>query len=135
MDGSAVNFVETDIWIPAARPDVLSQDRTGDFKAKLILQGANIPMTHDTEKDLESRGVINVPDFIANAGGVICAAMEYQGQTAQGAFKAIEEKIRENTKEVLERSKRNSISAREAAENLAVDRVKAAMQTRRFGIF
>jgi len=42
-----------------------------------------------------------VPDFIANAGGVICAAMEYAGATRAAAFQAIEEKIRANTEAVL----------------------------------
>ena len=42
-------------------------------------------------------GVLVVPDFIANAGGVICAAMEYAGATQRAAFDAIGEKIRANT--------------------------------------
>lgn len=134
LDVDAVNFLDTDIWIPAARPDVINMNNVDDFKAKLILQGANIPITVEAERKLEERGVVNVPDFIANAGGVICAAMEYHGQTQTGAFHAIEEKIRHNTREVLERAKREHGTTREAAVRMATERVHAAMDTRRFGI-
>ncbi len=135
LDRDAVNFLACDIWIPAARPDIINMKNADRFQAKLILQGANIPITKEAERKLEERGVVNVPDFIANAGGVICAAMEYAGSTQTGAFHAIEEKITHNTREVLERAKREKGTAREAAEGLATERVLAAMDTRRFGIF
>ena len=57
--------------------------------------------THDftagAEQALHDRGVLVIPDFIANAGGVICAAMEYRGATRAAAFAAIEEQILANT--------------------------------------
>jgi len=136
LDVDAVNFIEgTDIWIPAARPDVINVANCEEFQAKLILQGANIPITVEAERRLEERGVVNVPDFIANAGGVICAAMEYHGQTQTGAFQAITEKISHNTREVLERAKHEHGTTRDIAVRLASERVQAAMETRRFGIF
>ena len=67
-----------------------------------MVQGANIPVTADAERQLHEKGVLIVPDFIANAGGVICAAMEYQGASESAVFAAIEEKIRRNTEQVLE---------------------------------
>jgi glutamate dehydrogenase (NAD(P)+) len=76
-----------------------------------------------------------VPDFIANCGGVICAAMEYQGSTQAAVFQAIEEKVRENTRLVLEESRIKKITPREAANNLAVRRVQKAMSMRRWNIF
>jgi len=135
LDRDAVSFLESDIWIPAARPDVITMENVDRFKAKLILQGANIPITEDAERLLEERGVINVPDFIANAGGVICAAMEFAGKTQSGAFKAIDEKVSNNTREVLERVKRDGGTSREAGKKLAAERLNTAMDTRRFGIF
>ena len=131
----AVIGVACDIWLPAARPDVINMNNWESFKGKLILQGANIPITVEAERKLEENGVTIVPDFIANAGGVICAAMEYHGQTQTGAFNAIAEKISHNTREALERAGREGCSTREAAERLALERVHAAMDTRRFGVF
>lgn len=126
---------DCDIWIPAARPDVLTDDNVHRLKAKLVVQGANIPLTYGAEKYLHEQGVVCVPDFIANAGGVICAAMEYQGETQAAVFETIKEKVRHNTRLVLEESKTKKILPRDAALNLAVQRVKKAMTTRRWGIF
>jgi len=75
-----------------------------------------------------------IPDFIANAGGVICAAMEYLGSTQSAAFDAIAEKIRANVAAVLAEVKANQTLPRQAAVSFAIQRVKQAMHSRRFGI-
>ncbi len=122
--------VPCDILIPAARPDCIHGGNAASIKARLILQGANIPATAEAEKTLHERGVINVPDFIANAGGVICASVEYHGGNESDAFAQIADKIRRNSSEVLERSTRTGVLPREAAIHLARERVKAAMAYR-----
>ena len=126
--------VECDIWIPAARPDVVREDNVERLKTRLVLEGANIPITVAAEEALHGRGVLVIPDFIANAGGVICAAMEYQGATRTAAFAAIEEKIRANTNAVLEAVRAQHISPRRAALDVATAEVKRAMSYRRFSI-
>ncbi|WP_425442920.1 hypothetical protein [Solemya velesiana gill symbiont] len=131
----AVVGVECDIWIPAARPDVVHGDNVGQMKTKLVVEGANIPFTYDAEKYLYERGVIVVPDFIANTGGVICGAMEYQSMSQGAAMDVIAEKVHENTAQVLERAWREKITPRDAAVELATERVKRAMTTRRWSIF
>ena len=135
LDREAVVDVECDIWIPAARPDVVREDNVHRLKTRLVLQGANIPFTPAAERALHDRGVLVVPDFIANAGGVICAAMEYQGATEAAALAAIEEKIRANTKTVLDTARARRIPPRQAAVELATARVREAMSYRRFSIF
>ena len=77
------------------------------LKTRLMPQGANIPCTPEAEKALHERGVLVVPDFIANAGGVICASIEYRGGTQRAAFDYIDERIRTNTRLVLEDSRRS----------------------------
>ena len=79
-------------------------------------QGANIPCTPEAEEALHRRGVLVVPDFIANAGGVICASVEYHGGVRSQAFAVIEEKIRTNTRTVLERAAQTGTLPRAAAE-------------------
>lgn len=130
-DQAAIVAVECDIWIPAARPDVISSANVANLKTRLILQGANIPITREAEEALHKRGVLCVPDFIANAGGVICAAVEFQGGTEAAAFTTIREKIAANTQEVLARAAREQITPRAAAESLALERVNRAMGFRR----
>jgi glutamate dehydrogenase/leucine dehydrogenase len=126
----AVIDIECEIWVPAARPDVIRKDNVARLKTKLIPQGANIPFTPEAERILHEKGTLVVPDFIANAGGVICASVEYHGGTQTQAFETIEEKIRLNTEEVLANAKKTGSLPRQAAVSLATERVKRAMQYR-----
>jgi len=119
--------VACDILIPAATPDVIHRGNAGSVTAPLILQGANIPVTAEAEEALHRRGVLIVPDFIANAGGVIMAAMEYAGRSEQEAFTAIGERIRKNTRLILEKAAADKSLPRTAAVNLALERVRRAM--------
>jgi glutamate dehydrogenase (NAD(P)+) len=130
-DREAIIEVACDIWIPAARPDVIRADNVARLDAKLVLQGANIPATAEAEQTLHARGVVSLPDFIANAGGVICAAVEYAGGTETAALQTIAEKLRHNTREVLEAARDRAISPRAAAVAMAERRVRAAMAYRR----
>jgi glutamate dehydrogenase/leucine dehydrogenase len=123
--------LECDILVPAARPDVIDETNASRVRAKMILQGANIPVTPMAERILHGRGILSVPDFVANAGGVICASVEYQGGTQKQAFETIEEKVRENTREILELAKAHSQMPTEAALTLAKRRVSEAMAYRR----
>jgi glutamate dehydrogenase/leucine dehydrogenase len=128
----AIIDVPCDIWIPAARPDVLNKTNVGRLKARIVAQGANIPCTLEAEANLESRGIMVLPDFVVNAGGVICAAAEYHGGSESAAFEAIDEKIRKNTSMVIEESRRAGISARAAAIVLATGRIRSAERSRRW---
>jgi glutamate dehydrogenase (NAD(P)+) len=76
--------------------------------------------------------VLCIPDFIANAGGVICGAVELAGGSEAQVFPIIEDKIRGNTVEVLERMKHDRILPREAAVAMARERLDEAMRYRRF---
>jgi len=134
LDRDAVIDIACDVWIPAARPDVIREDNVGRLRTRLVLQGANIPFTPGAEQALHDRGVLVVPDFIANAGGVICAAMEYRGATESQAFQAIEEKIRANVEAVLTEAAARQALPRQAAVQLAGTRVREAMSYRRFNL-
>jgi glutamate dehydrogenase (NAD(P)+) len=135
LTGDELVATDCEIWIPAARPDVIHSDNVDALRARMVVSGANIATTLEAEQRMHERGVINVPDFIANAGGVICAAMEYRGSTQAAAFEEITERIRDNTRSVLEASRRERITPREAASKLSVERIQNAMATRRWSIF
>lgn len=124
--------IPCDIWIPAARPDVLRADNIGKLETKLVLQGANIPATAEAEQIMHERGILSIPDFIANAGGVICASVEFHGGTEASAMTTIAEKIAANTREVLSAAATGGILPRQAAQNVATKRVREAMALRRW---
>ncbi|WP_208597709.1 Glu/Leu/Phe/Val family dehydrogenase [Desulfogranum mediterraneum] len=134
-DADATIDMECDIWIPAARPDVLHEGNIHRLRTKLLAQGANIPMTYGAEQYLHQQAVLVLPDFIANAGGVICAAMEYQKASQSVAMQTIEEKIRKNTEEVLAMADSNGLLPREAALQLSRKRIRKAMSLKRWNIF
>jgi glutamate dehydrogenase (NAD(P)+) len=135
LDRDAVIDLECDIWIPAARPDVIHEDNVARLNTKLVIQGANIPITPGAERYLHEKGVLCIPDFIANAGGVICAALEYRGTSEAIALEVIEEKLRRNTEQVLATVRERRILPRQAAVELAVGRIKKAMSYRRWSLF
>ncbi|ATQ67613.1 MULTISPECIES: Glu/Leu/Phe/Val family dehydrogenase [Methylosinus] len=121
-----------DIFIPAARPDVLRADNVETLDCKLVVEGANIPATAEAERRLFERGIVAAPDFIANAGGVICAAVEYAGGDAAAAFAAIEEKIGHNMRRIVERADAAGVSLRDAATSLVEQRLRKMNATRRW---
>jgi glutamate dehydrogenase (NAD(P)+) len=132
IPGDELVGVDCDIWIPAARPDVLNEKNVSHLKARLVLQGANIPATSGAETWMNANGVLNIPDFIANAGGVICASVEYHGGTQSQAMSSIEDRIRANTMEILERARKEKCTPRQAAVAMARGRVEEAMRYRKY---
>ncbi len=130
LEREAAIDIECDIWIPAARPDVVRADNVARLKTKLVVQGANIPFTIEAEQICHERNILVVPDFIANAGGVICCAVEYRGGTQVIAQRNIEEKIIHNSALVLEKAALTGRLPRQVAVELAEQRIKTAMSYR-----
>jgi glutamate dehydrogenase (NAD(P)+) len=120
-----------EILVPAARPDAITMDNAPSIQAKIILQGANIPVELEAEKYLHNQGVCSLPDFIVNSGGVISTAIEYRHGSITEAFGAISEKIQENCQAVLNLVKEEKLYPRAAAYRLAQTRVKEAMRYQR----
>lgn len=131
IDRDAIVGVECDIWIPAARPAAIHVGNVESVRARIVAEGANIPTTPEAEARLHARGVLVLPDFIANAGGVICGAVEYAGGTKADAFRTIDERIRTNTAELLDRVRADGVTPRAAALALARGRIETAMSFRR----
>jgi glutamate dehydrogenase/leucine dehydrogenase len=130
IDPEDLIAVDCEVWIPAARPDVIREDNAGRMRAKVVAQGANIPATMAAEEILADRGVLVIPDFVANAGGVICGAVEYHGGGQSQAMTSIAEKIRANVTEVLTRADADGVLPRAAAQEIARERVRTAMSFR-----
>jgi glutamate dehydrogenase/leucine dehydrogenase len=124
--------VDCDVLVPAATPDVLDERNANLVRASVVLQGANLPVTAAAEVILARRGILSVPDVIANAGGVICAAIEHRGGLRGQVFAEVSERIRANTEELLERlSKCDDLLPSQAAVMMARTRLTAASAFRR----
>jgi glutamate dehydrogenase (NAD(P)+) len=119
-----------DLLIPAALPDVINTGNVDNVKAKIVCCGANIPMKLEMEDKLHARGVLVVPDFVANAGGVISSYCEYKGKTVEQMFKMVERKVTRNTRIVLRLAKEKGVKPRDAAMEIAMQRIRGAMAKR-----
>ncbi len=113
-----------DIIIPAAIPNSIHEKNYNNIKAKLIVEGANIPISSEIEEKLHKKGILVIPDFLANAGGVISSYAEYIGKNPKDMFSMVEEKIRRNTELVLKISKKKKCSPRVTATKIALERIK-----------
>ena len=123
LDNKEIFSLDVDVLIPAALPDVINETNWESIKAKIIVEGANISIKPGLEEKLHAKGILVVPDFVANAGGVISSWMEYEGKQAHEVFPIIKEKIRKNTKLVLDRAKSENTHTRVAAVELALERL------------
>ncbi len=116
-----------DILIPAAVSDVINQKNYNKVKAKIIVEGSNIPIPEKIEDRLWKKGIMIVPDFVANGGGVISSFIEWSGRGPNVMFKIVEEKIKKATKQVLTESLRKKRNPRQIALVLAKNKVLKAM--------
>lgn len=119
-----------DILIPASVTDVINDSNKRSIKAKIIVEGANIPMSEKIEKELWRRGILVVPDFVANSGGVISSYAEYRGYNPKKMFEVVQRKIKKMAWAVLKASLKKNKNPREVALLIAKSKVEAAMQNR-----
>jgi len=106
------------------------------IRASLVVEGANLPTNADARAVLAQRGVTVVPDFIANAGGVVAAAFAMDARYSAfrpdpaAIFEAIATRLRQNTDTVLDHAEANGVTPHEAALRIATERVRTAMRLR-----
>jgi len=126
LDNKEIFELPVDILVPAALPDVIRKDNVDRVKAKMVVEAANIPVSSEIEEVLRKRGVLVVPDIVANAGGVISSYAEYKGYNPKRMLKLVQRKIRRNTRTVLEYAEEKNIGLRDAALNIAKERIRRA---------
>jgi glutamate dehydrogenase/leucine dehydrogenase len=122
-----------DILVPAALPYVITEKNVELIKAKLVVEAANLPVHPEIEKILDNSGILVVPDILANAGGVISSYAEYRGYNPKRMLELVQRKIRQNTIKVIETALGKDINLRDAAMNIAKERIIKAnnRQTRK----
>ena len=139
IDNDELLTSDVDVLIPAALEHQIRADNASDIRASMIVEGANGPTTREADEILGDRGVIVVPDILANAGGVVVSYFEWV-QDLQCYFWD-EEEVKTNLKRIMRRSfdevwefsQEHNVPLRLGAYMLAVDRVAGAVQSR--GIF
>jgi glutamate dehydrogenase (NAD(P)+) len=128
--------VDCDVFVPAAVEGQITERTAPRIKAKIVAEGANGPSTPEGDRVLEDRGILVIPDVLANAGGVTVSYFEWV-QDLQFYFwkeAEINQRLQEIMVEAFRRvqamADEQKVSMRQAALMLAVKRVADAMRLR-----
>lgn len=131
--------LDTDVLVLAALEDQITIDNADRIQARVIVEGANGPTSFEADAILKARGVMTVPDILANAGGVIVSYFEWV-QNRQAFFweasevrEQLGKSMRRAFDEVWSLSQARGVDLRSAAYLLAVERVAEAIRQR--GLF
>ncbi len=126
--------VLADVFVPAALQDVIDDRVARELPATMIIEGANLPTSAAAQQILHDRGVTVVPDFIANAGGVVAAAVAMDSRTSgfrpdsDAVFAGIAAKLRSGTTAALADSRSHDRTTHQVARQTAKNRVREAMR-------
>ena len=139
MTNAELLELPVDILVPAATENVISSRNAGNIKARIIVEGANGPVTANADKILDENGIFVVPDILANAGGVTVSYFEWV-QDRMAFFwtkKEVEERMEiimvDAFNAVVDMARRFQVSNRIAAYMLGIERV--AKVTRMRGMY
>lgn len=116
--------LDVDVLVTATVTDVINDSNKDVIKAKIIVEGSNIPMSAQTEEYLFRKGIIIVPDFVANAGGVISSYAEHKGYSPKKMFTLVEQKVSQATEAVLAQALKTRDNPRDVALKIAQSRIK-----------
>jgi glutamate dehydrogenase (NAD(P)+) len=125
-----------DVLVPAALEKVFTAESAAKVQAKLIVEGANGPTTPEADRIFKEKGIVVIPDIMANAGGVTVSYFEWV-QDRMGFFwkesevnQRLEEFLLANLHEIRAIGNARNATLRTAAYTLAIDRVVKALKMR-----
>ena len=128
--------VDCDVLVPAAIESAIHEGNVDSVQARLVVEGANLPVTPGADQTLNERGVVVVPDILANAGGVIVSYFEWSQNFQQYRWsledvnRRLEDTLLTAYHAVVSKREALGSSMREAAFALAIDRVVTAEKLR-----
>jgi glutamate dehydrogenase (NAD(P)+) len=136
LDPKELLTTECDILVPAALENQITAEVAGRIRTKIIVEGANGPTTHEADEILQKKGIVVVPDILANGGGVTVSYFEWV-QDRMGFFwresevnERLEEIMVQSFEDVRRMAAAHGVSYRIAAYMVAIQRVANDMQIR-----
>ena len=127
---------DCDVLIPAALENQITEENAGAIQAKVIVEAANGPTTVEADKILEQRGILVVPDILANAGGVVVSYFEWVQNIQSMAWdleevnQTLKKIMMKAYKDVREMRQKKGTTMRMGAYMVAIDRITTAGKMR-----
>ena len=125
-----------DILVPAALENAITEKNAGDIKASIVLELANGPTTLEADTILNTKGVVVIPDILANAGGVAVSYFEWEQNrrnekwTKDDVLAKLKEKMESAAEKVWTESLSKNISLRDAAYVVALKSLASTVSSR-----
>ncbi len=126
--------LDVDVLVPAAVEGVLTSETADVVKAKMVLELANGPTSIGGDKILEDKGILVIPDILANAGGVIVSYFEWlqnrhaEARTSKKIYSDLKKTMWYATRQTIQRHKTKGVSLRTGAYALALKRIAASKE-------
>ena len=136
IDGEQLLALPVDLLVPAAKEDVITHHNAGNIQAKLIVEGANGPTSATADDIINDKGIMVVPDILANAGGVTVSYFEWVQNrigykwTLDRINRRSDRAMKEAFHNVFEVSQKHNVSMRLAAYIVAIDKVASTYKFR-----
>ena len=136
FDGAEIITWDADVLIPAALEGAITEDNASDVKAKIVVEAANAPTTPDADAILHEKGILVIPDILANAGGVTVSYFEWTQNIQQFRWELdrinteLGKTMRKAYRAVSETAQKEKVDMRTAAFILAIRRVARAALSR-----
>jgi glutamate dehydrogenase/leucine dehydrogenase len=136
IEAEELLFLAVDLLVPAAKEDVITKDNAAKIQAKLIVEGANGPTSATADDIINEKGIMVVPDILANAGGVTVSYFEWVQNrigykwTLDRINRRCDRAMKDAFNNVFEVSKKHNVSLRLAAYILAIDKVSSSYKFR-----
>lgn len=128
--------LDVDVLAPAAIEEVITKENADKIKAKIVAEVANGPVTPEADDILKEKGILQIPDFLCNAGGVTVSYFEWVQNingyywTLEEVYERLDKKMTKAFWDVYNTHKEKNIHMRDAAYVVAVQRVYQAMLDR-----
>jgi len=120
--------VDCDLLVLTSNDNPITESNIDLLRAKCVIEGANGAITPIADQILNQRNIPVLPDILTTSGGPISSYAEYCGKKCNIAFSIIETRIKEITKNIVERSYATEIPIRRAAKEIAKERILQAME-------
>ncbi|MFC2186604.1 Glu/Leu/Phe/Val family dehydrogenase [Peijinzhouia sedimentorum] len=136
IDGEELLTLDVDVLVPAAKEDVITAKNVENIKAKLIVEGANGPTSHKADAVINEKGIMAVPDILANAGGVTVSYFEWVQNrlgykwTGERVNRRSDRIMKDAFDNVYKASQQYNIPMRIAAYVVAIDKVSKTYKWR-----